>query len=75
MSDRQEKAFEAWKAVQDIRAETTKNARIDWASMTDELRDPKNISVELGPALTEEQFKQYCKQNGIGAPKIVKSKK
>lgn len=34
--------------------------------------DLKDVRCEMGPALTEEQFKAYCERMGDRAPKIVK---
>lgn len=42
----------------------------DWAKQK---VAPKDMSVELGPMLTEAQFKEYCQNNGI-KPHILKSK-
>jgi len=42
----------------------------DWAKQK---VAPKDMSVELGPMLTEEQFKEYCQNNGI-KPHILKTK-
>lgn len=36
--------------------------------------DLKDIRCEMGPALTEDQFKEYCKKMGDHAPKIIKAK-
>ena len=33
----------------------------------------KDIRCEMGPALTEEQFKAYCQKMGDKAPKIIKA--
>lgn len=35
--------------------------------------DLKDVRCEMGPALTEEQFKAYCERMGDKAPKIIKS--
>ena len=67
-----DQAFEAWKKVTSTRAEvmrTTMSAS-DWAKQK---VAPKDMSVELGPMLTEAQFKEYCQNNGI-KPHILKSK-
>ena len=39
----------------------------DWSGL-----DPKDVRVGLGPALTEEQMIEYCRQNGIKAPTIIR---
>lgn len=68
------KAFLAWQATMARRTqEAAKNATIkpeDWKSMK---LDPSQLGVEMGPALTEEQFKEYCKNTGI-RPQIVRKK-
>lgn len=68
-----DQAFEAWKKVTSTRAEVmrTTMSATDWAKQK---VAPKDMSVELGPMLTEEQFKEYCQNNGI-KPHIIKSKK
>lgn len=35
--------------------------------------NPKDISYSMGPALTEEQFKEYCKKSGT-KPTIIGKK-
>ena len=68
-----EKAVAAWMKIQEDRQRQAR--KVDWASMTDDGPiDPKDLKVELGPMLTEEQFKRYCQSKGI-APTIVKTKK
>jgi len=62
-------AYQAWKATQDSRDQASK--KIDWATLDVK---PSDISYELGPALTEEQFKDYCESKGI-KPKVIKNKK
>jgi len=55
-------------------SQLTKNLRdpanADWSSL-----DPKDVRVGLGPVMTEEQMREYCKQNGIHAPTIAGSVK
>lgn len=65
-------AFEAWKKVTAMRAEATRAAmsESEWAKQK---IAPKDMKVELGPMLTEEQFKTYCQSNNI-KPHILKSK-
>jgi hypothetical protein len=36
--------------------------------------NPKDLRVSVGRALTEEQFKEYCKQTGV-RPTVVKTLK
>lgn len=66
----------AWHELQKQRmhrAQTT-----DWASMgidDAELANPKNLKVELGPVLTEEQFKAHLKSTGVKNPTIVRTPK
>ena len=61
--ERSAKAFAAWQAVNAQRATATASqlGHVDWTKVT---LDPKNIGVEFGPALTEEQFRAYCQQTG-----------
>jgi hypothetical protein len=65
-------AFEAWKKVTANRADATRAAmsESDWAKQK---IAPKDMAVELGPLLTEEQFQAYCRTNGI-KPQILKTK-
>jgi len=67
-----DQAFEAWKKVTSTRAEVMRAtmSSSDWAKQK---VAPKDMSVELGPMLTEEQFKEYCQNNGI-KPHILKTK-
>ena len=44
-------------------------SKADWSGL-----DPKDVRVSLGPALTEEQMIEYCRQNGIAAPSIIRNK-
>ena len=63
------KAFLAWQATMARRAqEAAKHKNVDWKNMK---LDPSKLGVEMGPALTEEQFKEYCKNTGI-RPQIVR---
>jgi hypothetical protein len=62
----QVKAFLAWQARVSSR---TVDATKDW---TKEKLDPKDIGMEIGPALTEEQFKAYLEKEGIKSPVIRK---
>jgi len=60
------KAFAAWLATNAKRAEAaSKLPPIDWKNVK---LDPKSIGVEMGPVLTEEQFKAYCQQTGTRHP-------
>lgn len=72
--DESMKAFLAWQATMARRAqEAAKNKTIkpeDWKSMK---LDPSKLGVEMGPALTEEQFKEYCKNAGI-RPQVIRKK-
>jgi hypothetical protein len=73
--EQQRRAFVAFQAMQRQMAEKAKN--VDWSSMMngDALKDPKNLKVQFGPMLTEEQFKEYCTDNGIKNPAVVKNPK
>jgi hypothetical protein len=65
----------AWHELQQRRMR--EGQTVDWASMADdeELKDPKNLKVEFGPVLTEEQFKAHLKATGVTNPKIVRTSK
>lgn len=73
--EQQRKAFIAFQAMQRQMAEKSKT--VDWNAMkdSDALKDPKNLKVQFGPMLTEDQFKQYCSENGIKNPAVVKKPK
>ena len=63
------KAFDAWQGVMKNRAKTLESQKnIDWGNTK---VDPSKLSYEMGPALTEEQFKEYCQKTGI-RPQIIK---
>ena len=62
------KEFEAWQAVMNKRAKNIKSHSVDWGKTK---IDPEKLSFEMGPALTEEQFKEYCEKTGI-RPQILK---
>lgn len=64
----QNKAFQAWQATMMNRANAMKAQNIDWTKLK---LDPSKLAVEMGPALTEEQFKAYCKNAGT-KPHIIK---
>jgi hypothetical protein len=65
------KAFLAWQATMARRAhEAAKHKDVDWKNMT---IDPSKLGVEMGPALTEEQFQEYCKNTGI-RPQVLRKK-
>lgn len=76
-SHQQEKAHAAWKAVQQARAKALRDNAdtIDWKTVQKEAKNPKNLSVEFGPVMTEDQFREYCKSAGISSPQIVKTSK
>lgn len=38
-----------------------------------ERENVKDIKCEMGPALTEEQFRAYCQKMGDRAPKVIKA--
>lgn len=61
-------AFQAWQETMAKRAKAAKSHNIDVSKLK---LDPSKMSVELGPPLTEEQFKEYCKKTGI-KPQILK---
>lgn len=66
------KAFMAWQATMARRAQdAAKNNSVpDWKNMK---IDPSQLTMEMGPALTEEQFKEYCKNTGI-RPQVIRKK-
>lgn len=70
MTQDPDKAYAAWRAVQEERAK--RSAGFNWADAVDEPIDAKNIKLELGPLMTEEQMRAYCEASGIRAPKVVK---
>jgi hypothetical protein len=57
-----QKAFIAWQAEMAKRAQAAKDQNIDWTKVK---LDPSKLGVEMGPALTEEQFKAYCESTGV----------
>jgi hypothetical protein len=65
-----QKAFAAWQAKQAERAKQAQTT--DWSKVK---VDPSKLGVEFGPALTEEQFKAYCKTTGIKHHVIKADKK
>lgn len=70
--DRSDQAFAAWQETVSKRAENmAKGPAIDWANKK---LDPKDLGVEMGPILTEEQFKEYCRTSGT-AHTVLKVKK
>ena len=52
-----QRAFLAWMKQQ----QQQQQPDIDWANVK---IDPSELGVNMGPALTEEQFKEYCKATG-----------
>lgn len=74
-ADEQLKMAMAWQELQRQRIEQSK--KTDWASLIDEdeLKDPKNIKVDFGPMLTEEQFKAHLQSTGVKNPTIVRTSK
>ncbi len=67
-----QKAFMAWQAQMAQRAEDAKTQDIDWSKVK---IDPSQLGVEMGPALTEEQFKAYCESTGTKHHVIKTGKK
>lgn len=57
-----QKAFIAWQAAMAKRMVAAKTENIDWSKVK---IDPSQLGVEMGPALTEEQFKAYCESTGV----------
>ena len=66
-----EKAFLAWQAEMAKRARAANTQDIDWSKTK---IDASQLGVEMGPALTEEQFKAYCESTGV-QHHVIKSKK
>jgi len=69
-----EKAFVAWMSSMQARhASTMASAKTtDWKKTR---VDPKKLGMEMGPILTEDQFRAYCKESGITRPHVMKTKK
>ena len=68
-----EKAFIAWKAEMAKRARVAaKTQHVDWSKVK---IDPSKLGVEMGPVLTEEQFKAYCESSGVKHHVIKADKK
>lgn len=64
--DRAAKAYLAWRALNAKREkDMAKIAPADWKKMK---IDPKDVSVQFGPILTEDQFKAYCQETGMNHP-------
>lgn len=56
-------AFEAWQQTIKNRAAAAAGApEVDWSKTK---LDPSKLKCELGPMLTEEQFKEYCQKSAI----------
>jgi hypothetical protein len=67
-----QKAFIAWQAELAKRAHAAKTQDIDWSKVK---IDPSKLGVEMGPVLTEEQFKAYCEKTGVKHHVIKADKK
>lgn len=72
MDDKNVKAFLAWQATMAKRAEQAKDKDVDWSKTK---IDPSQLVAEMGPVLTEEQFKEYCKKTGMNHPVLKIQKK
>lgn len=57
-----------WQAQ--MQASAVAASQIDWSQVK---VDPKDVSFQMGPMLTEEQFKSYCAETGL-KPNIIKKK-
>ena len=67
-----EKAFAAWQATMEKRAAQAKDKAVDWRKVK---LDPSQLVAEMGPVLTEEQFKEYCRKTGMNHPVLKIEKK
>jgi hypothetical protein len=66
-----QKAFAAWQSEMARRMVAAKTDTVDWSKVK---IDPAQLGVEMGPVLTEEQFKAYCESSGV-QQHVIKSKK
>lgn len=62
-------AMRGWHASVQAGAAAAKASGVDWSKVT---VDPKDLRVQMGPMLTEEQFKLYCKETGTTNPTIIR---
>lgn len=63
-------AMREWHAKVQAGADAARASGIDWAKVK---VDPKDLCVQMGPMLTEEQFKLYCKETGTNPTIISKN--
>jgi hypothetical protein len=72
MTPDQLQAFLAWKQEIDLKQQNSPHPETDWANTK---IDPKDLSFQMGPMLTEDQFKEYMKTTGSENVKIIRQKK
>lgn len=66
------RALRAWQKQMAAQTKRATDTDVDWANTK---IDPKDLGVQMGPMLTEEQFKEYMKTQGGGNVKLIRPQK
>lgn len=60
----------AWKEVTD--AMRAKSAGVDWSKVDWSKLAPSDIGVQMGPMMTEEQFREYQRRKGADRVHVIR---
>lgn len=59
-----------WKAMTD--AMRAKSAGVDWSKVDWSKLAPSDIGVQMGPMMTEEQFREYQRRKGADRVHVIR---
>ena len=60
----------AWRAVTD--AMRAQSAGVDWSKVDWSKLAPSDIGVQMGPMMTEEQFREYQRRKGADRVHVIR---